>query len=162
MKEIELSQGYVTQVDDEDFDWLSQWNWQVSIDPRRPHAVKYARRGMYVDGKKVGSITMHRAIMGAPEGITVDHIDGDGLNNQRVNLRFATYQQQAANRIGSNASGIKGVRLHRNRWEASIEVRSKYIYLGLYDTIEEAAAAYAIAARAHFGEFALTEEEDKK
>jgi hypothetical protein len=97
---------------------------------------------------------MHRAIMGAPAGIEVDHIDNDGLNNTRENLRFATHQQNCFNKPApkSNTSGFKGVSWSDalGCWTAII--RGKRI--GQFDTPEDAALAYDATARELFGEYA--------
>ncbi len=154
MKEIELTQGKVALVDDSDFEWLSQWNWHARTDCKTPYAQRFTR----VPRKH--HIKMHRFIISAPIGMEVDHIDGNGLNNQRANLRLATRAQNAANRgknIG-NSTGYKGVfRYHAGqlRWSAQIgNSRGKTIYLGKFSTPEEAARAYDAAARERFGEFA--------
>jgi hypothetical protein len=101
-------------------------------------------------------IYMHRAIAGAGKGVTVDHIDHDGLNNRKSNLRECTYSQNAANaRKGPGyTSKHKGVCWHAGKWEAFIRCRDKHLYLGRFATEEEAATAYAIAAKDMFGEFA--------
>jgi len=86
MKEIELTQGYVTQVDDEDYAVLSQFSWSVSCRWNTCYA-----RGSH--GK-----LMHRMIMQASDNMEVDHRDGDGLNNQRHNLKVCTHAENVRNR----------------------------------------------------------------
>src|SRR5215471_15551760 len=94
----------------------------------------------------------------APEGLQWDHADGDIFNNLRENLRFATHSQQQMNRgkfkTGSYTSRFKGV-YFQGRWVARIRVNGKRIYLGRFDTEEEAAEAYNLAAMEHHGEFAV-------
>jgi hypothetical protein len=86
----------------------------------------------------------------------IDHEDTVKMHNEWNNLRSATRGNNRANsRLAKNNKlGVKGVRKYKNRYQARIRVRTKEIYLGYYATIEEAAAAYAIAARKHHGEFA--------
>lgn len=87
----------------------------------------------------------------------VDHEDADRGNNRLTNLREATQSQNSANRrLGqNNKAGLKGVRERRSsgRWEANIWL-GKSVYLGTFDTKEEAHAAYVVAAKVNFGEFA--------
>lgn len=153
MREIELTKGYKAQVDDDDFVWLNQWNWYAD---EKNNTVYAARR----EGKQC--LYMHNVISGASGDMTTDHIDSDGWNNQRVNLRTATRSQQRMNSVGYGASGVKGVSFHHGRWRAVIFVQGKQVSLGRFDTIEEAASAYTTAARSYFGEFAFTEEEGQK
>lgn len=88
----------------------------------------------------------------------IDHKDGNPANNRWDNLREATDSQNLANSklAKNNTSGAKGVWLEKatGRWNSYITVRGKRIYLGTYDTVAEAGAAYEASARLHFGEFA--------
>lgn len=92
---------------------------------------------------------------------TVDHIDGDTLNNQRNNLRLASYRENSANQrmCSANTSGFKGVYLHKGKLVAYIRVNYRRIHLGAYQSKTEAAEAYDLAAIKHFGEFALTNQD---
>ena len=107
---------------------------------------------------------MHRVILGRELGRplqkreSVDHIDGDGLNNRRVNLRIASVTQNAQNAKLSkrNKVGLKGVSWHQSdrRGQASISVNGRRKFRGYFDTSEEAHAAYCAAADVYHGEFA--------
>lgn len=151
-KEILLTQGKVAIVDDADFEWLNQWKWMY-------HYTGYAVRSTYDRlTKKKGNIRMHRTILSAPPDKDVDHIDGDGLNNQRHNLRLATPSQNLANhkRKKHNTSGYTGVSWDKKRqkWRAYIGIDGKWKYLGRFDSKLAAAKAYDQAAVAYFGPFA--------
>lgn len=150
MKEITLTRGLVAIVDDADFEWLSQWKWQAWV--REPY--RYACRT-----ESLKLIMLHRRITAAPTGTLVDHINGDGLDNQRANLRLCTVGQ---NRMNSQrfwaAGGFKGVTIdHRNQsrpYRAYVRVGGRNMSLGTYPTAEEAAHAYDRGAAEHYGEFA--------
>ena len=153
MKEIPLTQGKVAQVDDEDFEWLNQWRWCF-------HGDGYAeRRSARISGKS-HIIFMHRLIAKTPDGFETDHIDGDGLNNQRHNLRICSNAENQHNRgvQTNNTSGYKGVvwDRQRQRWLASIRINQRLLFLGRFETAEDAAQAYDEKAKILFGGFART------
>jgi hypothetical protein len=104
---------------------------------------------------------MHRVILGCPDILSVDHKDGDGLNNRRENLRLATQSQNMHNqRINrANKTGFKGVSLHKvsGKWIAQIGLKGKTNYLGLFASPEEAHAAYCRASDQYHGDFGRTE-----
>lgn len=151
MKEIKLTQGKVTLVDDEDFEWLNQWRWHAS----RGWLTFYVKRK-----EKDKSIYMHRLILNAPKDKAVDHADRNGLNNQRENLRICSDTQNQANRRtqSNSKSGYKGVFLRKEggkrRWRAIIYMSGRRFYIGYFKSAEEAAVAYNQAATKIFGEFA--------
>lgn len=164
MKEIPLSKGQVTIVDDVDYEWLNQWKWYAWWDKNAKSY--YAVRSIWVDGK--GSVVrMHRIILGLESGDKRqgDHGLGNTLDNRRKvngkdNLRIATSQQNSCNQKlrDDNTSGLKCVSFHRvaKKWKAQIAVRGKDKYLGLFETAEQAHAAYCGAAEMYHGEFART------
>ena len=150
MKEIQLTQGKVALVDDEDYEYLNQWKWHVSNG-------NYARRTIY-NFKLCKALFMHREIMKVSKGLLVDHINGNSLDNRKLNLRICTNSQNLRNRLKNinNTSGYKGVRLINStkKWRAQIWLNSKYYHLGLFNNIKDAARAYNAAAIKYHGEFA--------
>ena len=155
MKEIQLTQGKVALVDDEDYEWLNVFKWHAS----RGNNTFYARRHIVVNGKWKKQ-NMQADVMGEQNlGIMIDHIDGNGLNNQSSNLRSCTAQENQMNRRKSDrnfSSMYKGVSWFKRtkRWMAYIKINQKRYYLGYFDIEEDAAKAYDVSAIERFGEFA--------
>lgn len=156
---ITLTQGQVTYVSSEDFEWLSQWKWFASWNSKKGsyYCHRYERRG----NRKYGTMPMHRQILGLDYGDKRmgDHVNGNTLDNRRENLRIATSAQNQRNSIKpkTNISGFKGVVERKNRprrFRAQISVNNKNIDLGSYYTAEEAYAEYCKAAAKYHGEFA--------
>jgi hypothetical protein len=149
---IQLTDGSSTVVDDADYEWLNRWTWQNNNG--------YAARSTSIrtgSGKKTIRLFMHRVLTDAPEGMTVDHINRDKLDNRRVNLRLASVAENQYNHSGCGSfSGMRGVSLEKRgmRWEAHIKSDGRRIYLGYFHTAFEAALAYDRAARAFAGPFA--------
>lgn len=152
MRAIPLPCGKETKIDAADFYRLGGLSW------RSQRANQRAER-YYVYAHAAGrKIYLHRAIMNASAGVTVDHRDGDGLNNCRENLRIATRAQNNANRASTSSTGYRGVwRTRCGMFQASISERSgsnKCAYLGTFSTADAAARAYDAAAVERFGDFA--------
>jgi hypothetical protein len=156
MKEIQLTQGKVTLVDDEDFEMLNSFNWYA----HKHRSTFYARRNDHSNGRHK-NVKMHRLILGITDpNIIIDHRDTNGLNNQRSNLRVCSNSQNQANRPKRkhSVSVYKGVTTGQTKrketWRAQIKKGDKVIGLGSFNTQEEAAKAYDKAAIEVHGEFA--------
>lgn len=160
MKEIPLSQGKVALVDDADFENLSQHKWSAE----KGRKTWYASRKITVGPYLQQDVSMHRQILGLSigDGMEGDHRDGNGLNNQRYNLRVCSPGQNRYNqsvRTHAKHSRFKGVSLKRDTprakpWEAYISAEGKLRKLGHFYTEEAAALAYNEAAKVLHGEFA--------
>jgi len=151
-------------LDDDDYDRVvAEGKWSIIKCHMRRHEVFYVRgRKPRDENGKQKTISLHRFIMDAPKGKVVDHINGDGRDNRKENLRICT---QAENRRNCNTppratSGYRGVTCyHTNRsstknYRVLIQVRSKTISGGMFFTAEEAAVAYDKLAKELHGEFA--------
>ncbi len=137
----------VTLVSDVDYPVLREYSW--SITEANASGKPYVRTTV---GKT--TIYMHRMIVQCPPTYKVDHVNGDGLHNQRPNLRIASHDQNNLNRCGWSKAGYKGVGLDGRRYRARITVQGDIRTLGRFDTAVEAAIAYDEAAHDLFGEFA--------
>jgi hypothetical protein len=107
VKQIKLTQGKFALVDDEDFEHLNQWKWQVEDWQNKLfYATRKQHLGYFNGKQKLKRIFMHRLIINAPKELVVDHIDGNGLNNQRNNLRVCTVRQNCQNKLLPNHPNI--------------------------------------------------------
>lgn len=140
-------------VDNEDFEELNAHKWSVHKNAN----TFYVQRKQSINGKTV-AVLMHAQIMKTPKGFHTDHIDGNGLNNQRSNLRVCTTSENGMNQSkhSNNTSGFKGVSWIKSakKWRASISVNGKIIHLGSFLTPELASEAYVAACIQYHGEFA--------
>ncbi len=154
MKLIPLTKGLFAKVDEEDFEYLSQFKWQVMRCSTSLYASRHLR-GAGVDTK----ILMHREILNPQKGLVVDHINYDGLDNRRSNMRICTKSGNNKNRrkAANCTSQYLGVYFHRHtkKWMAQSNWMRKHIYIGIYNTEEEAAMAYNEVALKQAGEFAI-------
>lgn len=160
MKTIRLSNGEECLVDDEDFDMLSSINWFPKVAER---SSTYATCNT---NKKYGlaKSSMHRVVMKAEKGQYVDHINGNGLDNRKENLRLCTNSENLRNRNKRNkkdSSKYKGVSKmvpkgpnHSKLWRSYINLNGKQYFLGNYYSEEEARQAYDNAVVLHHGKFA--------
>lgn len=153
--EIPLTQGYVALVDDEDYDRVNQFKWSAHVQSHTVYAVRSLPR---INGKQPFE-RMHRFILDAPDGMEVDHKNGNGWDNTRANLRLATRAENRRNkrRSRNNTSAFIGVYWDkdRNKWRAKVNVNRKQMYAGLFDSPEEAARARDKLALELHGEFAM-------
>lgn len=152
---VTLTKGYVALIDAADVPLVDGVCWQALVGPKTVYAMRMGPR------PQRKGILMHRVLMGDPEGLEIDHIDGNGLNNRRrgkaKNLRIAS---QAENRQNScirrhNTSGLKGVSFHKplGKWRAQIAKDGKNMHIGLFGCITAAHLAYAKASAKLHGEY---------
>lgn len=150
MAYIDLTQGKVALIDDEDYEYLSQWKWYY-------HKSGYAVRTDYSTGQQ-RSVKMHRLVNDTPIGYDTDHKNRNKLDNRKSNLRTATRSQNSSNYgvQAHNTSGHKGVRWHKvsNRWQSRISYQGVTITLGLYREYEDACNVYDNADIQLRGQFA--------
>ena len=155
-KAIPLSKGKFAIVDEDDFEHLSQWKWHCNKSG-------YAARMQYVCyiGKRKiqNMIHMHREVMKTPIGMVVDHIDGNKVDNRKINLRNCTESENQKNRLKhakNTSSKYKGVYFHKHKkkWYAHIKYSGKHHHLGSFVNENDAAIAYNNAALEHHGEYA--------
>ena len=166
MKTINLTQDKVTLVDDEDYEYLNQFRWCADKGRNTYYAASC------INGKRT---RMHRFISELTDLKTIiDHEDGNGLNNQRNNLRECSHTENMTNRKPAKNSSSKylGVSWHKSKtkylskktgietiyysggWMSNIRINNKYKYLGMFSTELEAAIIYNLASRRYHGEFA--------
>ena len=154
MRKIPLTQDKFALVDDEDFEKVNQYKWYAK---RKDH-IFYAARHITISYKNYQMLFLHNFISPPPKGKFIDHIDGDGLNNQKNNLRVAMPIENSRNRKidKDNISGYKGVyhRKDTGKFRAYIAINRKQYALGNFDTAIEAAKAYNQKASEVWGEFA--------
>jgi hypothetical protein len=155
MKQIALTQGQFAKVDDADYDFLNKYKWTLS---RSYHGgTSYAKKNITLVNGKQKCVQMHRMILATKSGLEIDHIDGDGLNNQRSNLRICTHADNMKNRgiNKDNTSGFKGVywNKEKKKWRAYISCDKKWIYLGSFSKKEDAYKSYCDACIKYHGEF---------
>lgn len=157
-KKILLTQDRVTLVDDEDYNFLMQWKWHY----RKGGYVGNCVYVKYINGKTINKTTlMHRLILNAPFDKDVDHINHNGLDNRKCNLRLCDTKENCRNQLKQKrftTSKYKGVYLHTitKKWIARIGKPVRHI--GCFDTEKAAAIAYNEAAKKFHGNFAKLNE----
>jgi hypothetical protein len=156
---IKLNGGFVAVVDEEDYEWLNKYTWKVAN--KFCEANRYVITIVELDGKQK-TILMHRMIMKPSDGVYVDHINGNKLDNRRCNLRLCTIAENNLNKRGSSykkSSKYKGVyKCTQTTWLACIVHNKKQHNIGFFKNEIEAAKAYNVAAIKYHGEFARLNE----
>ena len=142
---VPLTQGHKAIVDADIVELISDRSW-------------YFAKGYAACKNGELALPMHRLIMGTPDGMDTDHINGDKLDNRKVNLRICSRSQNKRNSAvrSDSASGLKGVQYLKetNMWRASILAEGRRVHLGYFEDAASAAMAYDDAAKKHFGEYA--------
>lgn len=175
MKEIKLSttgkhkDKFIAFVDNEDYKYLNQFKWYVMKSGLTFYA---ARKVTSLETKILKSFQMHRVILNTPDNLYVDHIDHNGLNNQRSNIRNCTRSENTRNKTATGVSKYLGVAINvswcknmrkdgttrisyaKPKYMASIRDANKILYLGRFEKEEDAARAYDKKAKELFKEFA--------
>jgi hypothetical protein len=151
---IQLTRGRNALIDEPDHAVVDRFKWHT-------HASKgytyYAMSHERVEVGKWKGLSLHRTLMNAPAGQEVDHVNGDGLDNRRANLRVVTHKQNGSNRRKLRGeSRFKGVHRYKSGWRTCIYIDQKRTHLGCFATEIDAARAYDAAARKHYAEFAKT------
>ena len=155
MRKIPLTKGKYALIDDEDFEQLNRFRWAVQKGGNTFYAVRHAR----IKYRRCG-LLMHRAILGLEykDGVHTDHIDGNGLNNQRSNIRMCTQQQNLFNRKSNKGSSSKYKGIYwdakKQRWRCRIVIDGEQIHIGTFKSEILAAKAYDEKAKELHGEFA--------
>jgi len=158
MKEIQLTQGQIALIDDEDFELVRRYRWYALYNKNTDSF--YALANVPNQGRTLSwcdVIRMHSLIIETPQGLKTDHKNHNTLDNRRENLRICNDSQSAYNRKmrSDNLTGYKGVTFekHKKLFRAIISVNGQRISLGRYKTAEQASVAYENAAKALHGEF---------
>jgi hypothetical protein len=169
MRTISLTRGFEAIVDEEDFEKINKFSWCASVQKGRRCVYARTHISYKIIGKrkKFQSVPMHRMILGLMpgDGKIVDHINGNGLDNRRANLRICSHTENVRNAKKTTiryTSKYRGVHFDKGygkkKWRAGIRVDGKLICLGRFLTEKEAAIAYNEAAPRYFGEFARLNE----
>lgn len=148
MRKIQLTQNKVALVDDDQYEFLMQWKWCAD----KSGKIFYAQRRLSTINGKCCKIRMHHEIIGKPpKGFEVDHENGNGLDNQRHNLRFVTHRENCQNRKNQKSSSqYQGVywRINEKKWSAQIQINGIVKHLGYFHDELDAFNTYKQAVEA--------------
>jgi len=155
-RQIRMAQPRYAKVDPADYKRLKRYKWIARKGKNSFYTLRYAAGGKR---KKGTLIYLHQEVIKVPQGMVIDHINHDGMDNRMANLRAATYSQNLCHRkkrSGTNQSKYKGIywREKNRKWQALITFEKKKIYLGYFRSEIDAARAYDHAAKIYHGEFA--------
>lgn len=130
-------------IDSEDFNFLNQYKWSLKKDCKTSYAQTWIK-----ENNKWKRIVMHRLLLNPPPKIKVDHINRNGLDNRRSNLRLVTNSESAINRstFKNNKVGHKGIHKSKNKYVARIQINNKRIMLGSFENLDDAIKAYKDAS----------------
>lgn len=153
---IKLNHGYYAILDKKDYIKLKKYTWFIRNNKNTIYVERWGK-------KEQPHIHMHREIMNPKYNEQVDHINGNGLDNRRCNLRICSQSQNQANSKirKDNTSGYKGITFHKatNKWQAQIQINKERKHLGVFSDIKEAKKTYDEALIKYFGIFAKTNKE---
>ncbi len=153
MKVIHLTQNKVTWLDNEDFERVNKYKWHAN---KKTTGVFYAYRKQWIPEKqKYITIIMHRFIMNCPEDMEIDHIDHNGLNNQKSNLKICSHADNMRNikvRRTSN-SGFRGISWDKKnkKWRITICKEKKFYNRGRFTELEDAVKEHRKSFKEIFG-----------
>lgn len=155
MKRIKLTQNKYALVDDEDYEQINQYKWQIHYVGRNC----YARGNLQKVNREWKKQYMHRLIMNCPEELQIDHINHNGIDNRKRNLRICTQSQNNRSQRSwqkKTSSKYKGVcwNNYSGKWKTQIRLNNKEIHIGYYANEINAALAYDKKAEELFGKFA--------
>jgi len=147
--EIQLKHGFKTKVDDEMYPFFSSLKWNLLRGRGKP----YVRHNLYFPKeKKLFDVFMHHMVIGRPlNRMVIDHINGDTLDNRKINLRIVSHRDNSSNtkllRHGKKTSKYTGVSKQKNKWISVIQINGVLKYLGRFNSEEDAKASYENAKR---------------
>lgn len=147
MKQIKLNKNKIALIDDVDLELTSKYKWYLHTGSKKPY--------VYTNDGKGNSLLLHRLITSAPKGKVVDHINGNGLDNRRNNLRICSISENLVNQgpQKNNKSGVKGVSWNMGQWLVQVKYKNKRVYAKRFKSLEQAREAYKIIATKYYGRY---------